>query len=448
MKIPTVAIIGRPNAGKSTLFNALVGKRRALESDVAGTTRDHVVYKVETDEMDYLLLDTGGVGGGSSDTDFEEDVAAQSIVALEAADVILFTVNSKEELTASDENVVDLLRKRKKSHVPVIVVVTKCDREELIDNQLPQYEALGIGDVVLGTSAIHRAGIAKLEEVIVEELKELHFEKSVETSDSDVSAAPRIAILGKPNVGKSSLVNALMSDPQRAASSRIVSDIPGTTRDSSDTIIRHEEKEYVFVDTAGLRRKAKVEEDLEYLSTVKSMQALGDCAVAVLMMDATEVVSKQDKRLASMAIDEGKALIVVLNKADKMTKEARKEKEADVRMALPFCSFAPILFTSAETREGLLKLFALIESAARNRLRRIGTKDLLRWYETAVQRVPAMVLSRSKFITQAEDIPPTFVIFVKKPSDVRKSQLRFLENNLRETFAFEGTPVRWVTRQS
>lgn len=425
----------------------MVGRRRAIESDVPGTTRDHVVYKIEREEMDYLLLDTGGIGGGSSDKDLEDDVAAQSLIALSAADLILFTINSKEELTASDARVVEMLRKSKKSHVPVIIVATKCDRPDAMDDLLSTYLSLGISEEIIGTSAVHRTGIDELEEAIVDHLQVLHFAKQPKAELDNIDP-PRIAIVGKPNVGKSSLVNALMSDPQRALSSRIVSDIPGTTRDSSDTIVRHEEKDYIFVDTAGLRRKSRVDEDLEYLSNVKSVQALSDSDITVIMLDATELVAKQDKRIANIAVEEGKGIIILINKADMMDKATRIEKEAEVRLAFPFCRFAPILFTSAKTRENLPKLFLLIETVARNRVRRIATKDLLRWYEDTVHKVPSRVLSKSKFITQGEDVPPTFVVFVKNPKDVDVTQLRFLENQLRDTFAFEGTPIRWITKQA
>lgn len=446
-RLPTVAIIGRPNTGKSTLFNRLVGKRRAIESDVAGTTRDHVAYKVETDEMDYLLLDTGGIGGGSTDKDFEDDVEAQSIVALASADVIVFTVNSKEELTASDQRVAEILRKRKKAHVPIIVVATKCDRPDTIDDLLPQYYAFGLGDDVIGLSAAHNTGVGELEDAVIEKLKNLHFSKDELTLEAKEANPPRIAIVGKPNVGKSSVVNALMSDPQRETNARIVSDIPGTTRDSSDTIIRHEDKEYIFIDTAGLRRKSRVEEDLEYLSNVKSIQAVEDSDVTILMLDATDVISRQDKRIASLAIEGGKGLIIVLNKADKLNNEERKEKETETRASLPFCKFAPLLFTSALNREGLVKLFPVIESTARNRLRRIPIKELMRWYEEAIHGVPAQMLAKSKFITQADEIPPTFVIFVRDPRKVNVTQLRYLENNIRSTFAFDGSPIRWITKK-
>lgn len=445
-KLPTVAIIGRPNTGKSTLFNRIVGKRRAIVSDIAGTTRDHVVYRVESNEMDYLLLDTGGIGGGSTDKDFEDNVSAQSLVALESSDLIIFTVNTREELTSSDYAVVDILRKQKRGHVPVILALTKCDNFAMAEEKMPQYYELGLTDNIIAISSVHGLGIGELEDTIVHLLKELHFKKETEVASE--SKSPRVAIIGKPNVGKSSMVNALMSDPQRELSARIVSEIPGTTRDSSDSIINYENREYVFVDTAGLRRKSRVDEDLESISAIKSIQAIQDSDVTVLVLDAQDVVSKQDKRIASMAVEEGKAFIIILNKADLLSAEERKEKEVEVRTSFQFCRFAPILFVSALSREGLLKLFPLIDIVHANLFRRIGTKDLHRWYEEVIHHVPARALNRSKYITQAEGIPPTFVVFVKNPRDVDVTQLRFLDNNLRSMFSFEGVPIRWITKEA
>ncbi len=445
-KLPIVAIIGRPNTGKSMLFNRLVGRRQALVSDIAGTTRDHVVQRVEAREMEYLLLDTGGIGGGTTDRDFEDDVTAQSLIALEAADVILFTINVREELTGSDMDVIDLLRRRKRAHVPVILVATKCDNMDEAEARLPELYGLNIADHVIAVSAVHRIGTDELEETIIEHLQKLHFESDKrETNNEQQTTLPRIAIVGKPNVGKSSIVNALMSDPQRALSPRLVSDIPGTTRDSADTVIRFEDREYLFVDTAGLRRKSRVEEDLETLSAIKALQAVEDCDVTVLVLDATDVVSRQDKRLAGLAIEEGKGLLIVLNKSDLLSTAERKEKEEEVRAAFPFCRYAPLLHVSAVTRDGLPKLFPQIDIIDRNRKRRIPTKELLRWYEDVIVRVPARALS-GKYITQAEDVPPTFVVFVRDPKQVDVSQLRYLDNSLRATFAFEGTPVRWITK--
>lgn len=440
--LPTVAIIGRPNTGKSTLFNRLIGKRRAIVSDTPGTTRDHVSFRVQGEKVDYLLLDTGGIGGGSDDKDFENDVAAQSIIALEASDVIVFAIDGREELTAADLAVADILRKKRKRHVPVIIALTKCDNWETGEEHLAKGHELNLGADVIGVSAAHRIGTDELADKIESHLRALHFGKVVSV---DAESPPRIAILGKPNVGKSSIVNALISDAQRDLSSRIVSDIPGTTRDSSDSIVRHEGKEYVFVDTAGLRRKSKTEGELDIVSSLKSIQAMEDSDVTVLVVDASELTSKQEQRIAAMAVEAGKGIVILANKADLLTNEERQEKEREMRIQLRFCDYAPILFVSAKTRTNLPKLFPLLESVARNRLRRIPTKELLRWFEETVQRAPGTI-AKSKFVTQAKDIPPTFVLFCKKPAAIRTSDLRYLENSLRATFAFDGTPMRWTTK--
>lgn len=442
-KLPTVAIIGRPNTGKSTLFNRIVGKRRAIVSEVPGTTRDHVAYRVEADDVDFLLLDTGGIGGGSSDKDLEEDVSAQTLIALEAADLIVFTVNGMEELTKSDFAVAELLRKKRKRHVPVIVVLTKCDDFKKAEEKIAHAYELNIGDEVFAVSAEHRINTDELEESIANNLKKLHFGKI--TSETTESSPPRIAILGKPNVGKSSLVNAFLSDPQRELSARLVSDIPGTTRDSSDSTVKYDGKEYIFVDTAGLRRKARVDEDIETISALKSIQAMEDSDVAVLILDASEVTSKQEQRVAAMAIEAGKGLIILVNKADLLTAEEKKEKEMEVRSDLRFCAYSPLLFVSAKTRENLPKLFLALDSVAGNRIRRISTKDLLRWFQDLSSR-SSVNIAKSKFVTQAKDIPPTFILFSKRPRAIKVSDLRFLENSLRQTFAFEGTPIRWITK--
>lgn len=443
-RLPLVALIGRPNTGKSTLFNRLTRTRKAIVSDVPGTTRDHVAQRVDTERMSYLLIDTGGIGGGSEDKDLEDDVSRQSLIALTAADVILFIVSAQDELTASDHRVAEILRKKRKRHVPVIVVANKCDKPETFDERLSQIHELGIADEVVGVSAAHGIGVGELDDLLTSQLLALHFTPPPPARPEDTRA--RIAIIGKPNVGKSSLINALMSDPQREASPRLVSDIPGTTRDASDTVIKYEGLDYVFVDTAGLRRQTRMEENIEEISAIKSIQALQECDVAVLVVSATEPVSKQDKRIAGMATDSGKGLIVLVNKCDTLKKEQKIEKMAEIAKDLHFCKFAPTLFVSAVTRENLVKIFPQIETVVRNRNRRISQKDLRRWYEEAIQRVPSSAISRSKHVTQAHDIPPTFVLFVSNPKGVLVSHLRYLENAIRQTFAFEGTPIRWITK--
>ncbi len=443
-RLPVVCIIGRPNTGKSTLFNALLGHRHAIVSETPGTTRDQVAVRVETTKLDFLLVDTAGIGGGSDDRELEDDVSKQSLLALAHSDLILLTLDSRAELTSSDRAVVDLLRKHRKRHVPVIIVATKVDNPVDEDTAFAAYHALGISDDIIATSGAHRRGTGELEERIVERLKDLHFEKH--KAEREEGRAPRIAIIGKPNVGKSSIVNALMSDPQRDVNARLVTPIPGTTRDTSDTIVRHQEKEYVLVDTAGLRRQSRVEEGIESFASMRSIRAVSDADLAILVLAADEPVSRQEKRIASLAIEEGKGLIIVLNKIDLLDAETKKEKRMEIAAMFPFARFAPVLLCSAQTREGLLHLFPSIDTVTTNRLRRIPTRELHRWFETIAARQPLGVTGTSKHITQADEIPPTFVLFVKRPKDVKVSQLRTLENSLRSTFAFEGTPVRWITK--
>lgn len=442
-KLPTVAIIGRPNAGKSTLFNALTGTRQAIVSDVPGTTRDHVAKKVE-ENIPYLLIDTGGIGGGSEDLDLEDDVAAQSVLALEQADIILFTVSIRDEVTSSDVAVAEILRKKRKRHVPIILVLTKADTDAF-EESTPEFYSLGIGDLLIPISALHKNGIAELQDAIEENLKNLHFTAQTET---DVEGAPHIAIVGRPNVGKSSLINAFMSDAERKRSPRLVSDIPGTTRDPSDTIVRADGKDYIFVDTAGMRRRTKIEEDIEGISYWKSLQAIANCDIVVLVLEAPELISRQEKRIAAQAIEEGKGLVLFVNKSDLLTGEERVEREEALRLELPFCTFAPVLFGSAKTRDGILKLFPLLTMIHENLRRRLTSSQLRHWYDSCVQRLPAKALASGKYLTQAKDIPPTFVLFTREAKYIQRSHLRFLEKSLRSLFAFEGVPIRWVTRES
>ncbi|MDA0375714.1 MAG: ribosome biogenesis GTPase Der [bacterium] len=443
-KIPTVAIIGRPNTGKSTLFNKIIGRRKAIVADTPGTTRDQVAGQVEGEKLDYLLIDTGGMGGGTQDIELEDDVHEQSKLALEHADVIVFTVNSREELTGSDFEIVEILRKSTKSHAPIVMALTKCDDPGTIDSILPEYYQLGITDRIIPISAPHRYGTDALQEAIEEELIKLNFERVPKIEN----ALPRIAIIGKPNVGKSSLVNAFMSETQRAKSPLLVSDIPGTTRDAIDTIIRYHEQDYVFTDTAGIKRRKDTKSDIEVYAYFRSVKELEYCDVAVLILDATQTLSRQDKRVAGMAVEEGKGLIILVNKIDLVDTEERHLRLAEIQQQLQFAKCAPVLPVSAQTKEGLLKIFDLIEMTQRNRIRRLPTKELLDWYKKTVYGKPMGMLARSKMILQAEETPPTFVVFVKDPKQVQVSQLRYLENSLRKTFDFEGTPIRWITKKN
>ncbi|MDD5026570.1 MAG: ribosome biogenesis GTPase Der [Candidatus Peribacteraceae bacterium] len=445
MRIPTVAIVGRPNTGKSTLFNRLAGMRKAIESAIPGTTRDHIAHRIETLSLDFLLLDTGGMGGGTDDKAFEADVHRQSLLALENADLILFTINAREALTKSDFAIAELLRKKRKAHVPVIVVVTKCDAQKFADEMQPECFHLGVSKEIITVSATHNIGTENLLKAIIKMLKQLHFGKVDEASSQ--SNAVRIAIIGKPNVGKSSIINAFMSDPQRRTSPLLVSPIPGTTRDAVDTTIRFHERDYIFVDTAGIKRRGQTDRDIETFAYLRSIRALEESDVAVLVLPAVETVSHVDKRIAGLAVESGKGLIILVNKIDLLKGEERIEKIAEIRTQLPFCRFAPVIPCSALSRDGLLKIFDIIETVQANRTRRIPIKDLRAWYSDAIYGRPMGAL-RAKYITQAEDPPPTFVLFVKDPKAVRSSQLRFLENSLRSLFAFEGTPIRWITKSA
>ena len=443
-KIPTVAIIGRPNTGKSTLFNKIIGRRKAIVTDTPGTTRDQVAGQVKGQQLDYLLIDTGGMGGGTEDIALEDDVHEQSKLALEHADVIVFTINSREELTASDFEIIDILRKSTKSHVPILMALTKCDDPGTIDALLPEYYQIGIAQEIIPISAPHRIGMEELEETIEKELIKLNFERLEEEED----ALPRIAVIGKPNVGKSSLINAFMNETQRTKSPLLVSDIPGTTRDAVDTVIRYHDQDYIFTDTAGIKRRKDTKGDIEVYAYFRSIKELEDCDIAVLILDATETLSRQDKRVAGMAVEEGKGLIILVNKIDLVDTQERHLRMAEIEHQLQFAKCAPVLPVSAKTKEGLLKIFDLIEMAQRNRVRRIPTKELLDWYKRAVYGKPMGMLAKSKLITQAEEIPPTFVIFVKDPKKVQVSQLRYVENSMRKTFGFEGTPIRWITKKN
>ena len=446
-KLPVVAIIGSPNTGKSTLFNRVIGQRRAIESEVPGTTRDHIAQKIETEEVDYLLLDTGGMGGGTSDKDFEDDVEEQSMLAVDAADLIILTIDSREELTKSDREVIAILRKRKRRHVPVILVATKCDNLLKADEIIAELHALRIGDEVLAVSAAHNMGTDELSEKIAEHLSKLHFSKPNEAKEAnEANEAPRIAIVGKPNVGKSSLINALMSDPQRKISPRLVSEIPGTTRDTTDTVIRHEDQEFIFIDTAGLKRNAKTKEGIEHYAMLRTITALQETDVAVLLIDGQEPISNQDKRIAKLAIEAGAGLIIVINKIDVLTKEQREQRENEIECEMRYCQFASVLSCSTVSRINLAKLFPLIALVSRNRARRIPDKELHRWLSDALGRRGQTALRTCKHITQADALPPTFVLFVRDPKNVLLSELRYLENAMRKTFGFEGTPIRWITK--
>lgn len=466
-KLPVVAIIGRPNTGKSTLFNRLIGKRVSIESPVPGTTRDHVSGRADFSGVPAILIDTGGIGA-SRDKEFEEDVRGQSLLAVEFADVILFAVNGQEDITSDDRTVMEALRRRRRRHVPVLVVITKIDtpgQESLVTGE---YQELAIGSTMIAVSAPHRLGISKLSEAIAAHLRAMHLAPPQASTKSTIHAhtdenadisnpapaeketsagPPRIAIIGTPNVGKSSIVNALMSEGQRRESPALVSPIAGTTRDAVDTEIMHHGKPYILVDTAGLKKHARSLDDIERYAMMRTVTAVENSDVVILVLDASRPVSAQDKRVAALAVDSGKGIVILLNKIDTMKGKKREEVIDFVKDALHFCTkFAVMIPCSAKSREGLLKLFDVVESVQRSRTLHISTRELHRWYEQYVHGKPLGQVARVKHLTQTKDIPPTFVLFCKHPEHVKPVQLRFMENRLRESFGFDGTPIRWILK--
>jgi GTP-binding protein len=369
----------------------------------------------------------------------------QSQLALDFADVIVFTVNAKEEITADDRKIIDMIRKKRRRHVPVIVALTKADTPGKEDALMLDYQELNIGDDMIALSAPHRIGTDELEELIVKHLKALHF-GPVEKEDESVHV-PRIAIIGRPNVGKSSIVNALMTDGQREKSPLLVSDIAGTTRDSTDTEVMYHGQRYVIVDTAGLKKNARRADDIERYSAMRTLTAVEGADIVILVLSAGEPPTQQDKRIASLAIESGKGLMILLNKIDLLKGQKRKDGIEFITDVLHFASkFVKVIPCSAITREGLVKLFDYVEAVQQSRVRRIPTGQLNRWFESTVHGQPLGEISKTKYLTQADEIPPTFVLFVRNPKAVQASQLRYLENQLRKTFGFDGTPIRFITK--
>lgn len=386
--------------------------------------------------------------------DFEKDVHAQSLLALTHADLILFVVDGKEELTASDRAVAEHLRKRSKEHVSILLVIAKCDTAARIQDARTQFYELGVGEELFPVSALHGQGIEELREAVEKQLKKMHFgegkvrkvgnEGKVGSEEQEI---PRVAIVGRPNVGKSSLVNALMSDEQRQISSRLTGPLPGTTRDATDTVIRAHGKEYIFVDTAGLRKKSRVERfGIEAFSVLRATTAIEEADVTVLVLDPLQGFGKQDKHIAGIAVEEGTGLILLVNKLDLLLREQRDDVRKSLPAFFPFCRWAAILLTSALTRENLPTLFELIDAVAENRKRRIETPVLHRLLRDLAMQHPSLAGKGSPLLsaTQVSICPPTFLLSLRHSQRMHVSSLRYLENRLRELAAFDGTPIRWI----
>ena len=433
---PVVAVVGRPNVGKSTLFNALSGSNIAIVEDTPGVTRDRIYADAVWLDHAFTLIDTGGIEPDSADVILSQ-MRDQAEIAIETADVILFLVDNRQGLQDADQKVADMLRKSGK---PVVLVVNKVDNFTTQMADIYEFYSLGIGDPI-PISSISKKGLGDMLDELVK-----HFPEGSDTEEED--ERPRIAIVGKPNVGKSSLVNKLANEDRM-----IVSDIAGTTRDAIDTVITHEDKEYVFIDTAGLRRKSRVKEDIERYSIIRAVAAVERADVVLIMIDAEEGVTEQDAKIAGIVHEQGKGAIIVVNKWDAIEKNDKTiyRFQEDVRKTLSFMPYAEMIFVSAKTGQRLNKLFDIIDLVIQNHSLRIATGVLNEVVSEAVvlQQPPSDKGRRLKvfYATQVSVKPPTFVIFVNSKDLMHFSYTRYLENRIREAFGFKGTPVRFIIRE-
>lgn len=459
MSKPVVALVGRPNVGKSTLFNRLAGARLAVIDDVPGTTRDRLHAEAEWLGVEFVVVDTGGIdptevriGEGRiplsiGSADFIKEIRFQAEAAIREADAILFLVDVESGMTPADEEVAGILRRHQKDkdgefYPPVLVVVNKCDSKERRDNAVEFY-SLGMGEIY-PVSAQHGSGTGDMLDALIEALRASP-QVLPEAADDD---AVKIAILGKPNAGKSSLLNKLLGQ-ERA----IVSPIAGTTRDAVDEFFEYEGAPVTLIDTAGIRRRGKVEPGVEKYSVIRSMRAIERADVALLMIDATTNITNQDAHIAGFILEEWKSVVIVVNKWDAIEKdtftiEAYKEK---IRQDLNFMSYVPILFISALTGQRVNQVLPLALKVQEERMARLGTGEINRLLRRAQERhaPPSQAGRQLKILygTQVRSDPPTFMIFVNDPKLVHFTYKRFLENRFREVYGFEGTPIRFVFKK-
>ena len=436
MNKPVVAIVGRPNVGKSTLFNALAGEMISIVKDTPGVTRDRIYADVSWLDKEFTLVDTGGIEPESKDIILSQ-MREQAQIAIDTADVIIFLTDVRQGLVDADSKVAEMLRKSAK---PVVLVVNKVDSFEKFMTDVYEFYNLGIGDPMPVSSA-SRLGIGDM----LDEVVKYFPEGAGEEEDDD---RPRVAIVGKPNVGKSSIINKLLGE-QRV----IVSDIAGTTRDAIDTDIVHNGKEYVFIDTAGLRRKSKIKEELERYSIIRAVSAVERADVVLMVIDAVEGVTEQDAKIAGIAHERGKGIIIVVNKWDAIEKNDKtmREYESEVRRVLSFMPYAQVMYVSALTGQRLAKLYDMIDMVIENQSLRVATGVLneIMLEAVAMQQPPSDKGKRLKlyYITQVSVKPPTFVIFVNDKELMHFSYTRYLENKIREAFGFKGTSLKFFIRE-
>lgn len=436
MSKPIVAVVGRPNVGKSTLFNALAGENIAIVKDTPGVTRDRIYADVEWLNVNFTLIDTGGIEPDSSDVILSQ-MREQAQIAIDTADVIMFMVDCKQGLVDADAKVADMLRR---SHKPVVLVVNKVDSYEKYIADVYEFYNLGIGDPY-PISASNKQGLGDMLDQVI-----AHFELTEINEEED--DRPRVAIVGKPNVGKSSLVNRIIGENRL-----IVSDIAGTTRDAVDTEVVWNGKEYVFIDTAGLRRKNKIKEELERYSIIRTVTAVERADVVLIMIDAVEGITEQDAKIAGIAHDRGKGIVIAVNKWDAIEKDDKTvyKYTNDIRQVLSYMPYAEIVFISAETGQRLQRLFDTIDMVLENQSLRVATGVLneIMAEAVAMQQPPSDKGKRLKlyYITQVSVKPPTFVVFVNDRQLMHFSYTRYLENKIRDTFGFKGTSLKFIIRE-
>ncbi|EAE2481238.1 ribosome biogenesis GTPase Der [Listeria innocua] len=434
MAKPVVAIVGRPNVGKSTIFNRIVGERVSIVEDVPGVTRDRIYNSAEWLGKEFNIIDTGGID--LSDEPFLEQIRAQAEIAIDEADVIIFITNGREGVTDADEQVAKILYR---SNKPIVLAINKVDNPEMRD-QIYDFYSLGFGEPY-PISGSHGLGLGDMLDAV-----RAHFPKEEEEEYPDETV--KFSLIGRPNVGKSSILNALLGEDRV-----IVSDIAGTTRDAIDTTYTFDGQDYVMIDTAGMRKRGKVYESTEKYSVLRAMRAIERSDVVLVVINAEEGIREQDKRIAGYAHDAGRAIIIVVNKWDAINKDEKTINvwAEDIREQFQFLSYAPIVFVSAKTKQRLNNLFPLINQVSDNHSLRVQSSMLNDVISDAVAMNPSPMDKGKRlkifYTTQVAVKPPTFVVFVNDPELMHFSYERFLENRIREAFPFDGTPIRVIARK-
>ena len=433
MAKPTVAIIGRPNVGKSTIFNKIIGDRLSIVEDVAGVTRDRIYSKAEWLNYSFFMIDTGGIE--LEDTPFQKQIRAQAELAIDEADVIIFLTNGRDGVTSDDEEVAKLLYKTDK---PVVLAVNKIDNFDM-NHMIYDFYSLGFGDPV-PISVSHGLGIGDLLDEVCKNFKVLE--------DDEEDEKIRFSLIGRPNVGKSSLINTILGKERV-----IASEIAGTTRDAIDTDFKYNGDEYVVIDTAGIRKRGKVYENCEKYSVLRSLKAIERSDVVLVVLNAEEGIIEQDKKVAGYAHESGKGVIIVVNKWDAIAKDDKTMKEFDekIRDSFAYLDYAKIVYVSAKTKQRVFSIFPLIKESYENRQRRIQSSTLNEIVVDAVSMNPTPMDKGKRlnifYASQVAINPPTFVFFVNYPELMHFSYERFLENRIRDSFNFEGTPIKLLSRQ-